>query len=389
MKNLKSKKTSGISLVALIVTIIVLIILTAAVIVTFMEGGIIDRAKESVFKSDIRTYQEILAVKRAEEQIKLATGNGEEEELKLIGKTITGEDIKEIIPEFKVKEYGELIEVINGKIVAKQELNNEVLQGKWLIELGVETGEEVVEEIVWDNSQAELLDIRDGIVYGYKEDTRDYQTRKGGSGIIFSSPSPNKELIVPAEYTDNEGNKVEVTEIADGAFGYIDITSVIMPDTITIIGEHAFTFTYISNMRLSKNIEYIEQYAFYSALNIDKLTIPNTIINVNACAFENSRIGTIQLEEGITAMWSMAFAMCNVTEIIIPSTITSINSSDFSMCDSLQYITIPGTVNNIDNYTFQDCWNLKTITLGEGSIFTEEDAANWGVDTSVTSVINL
>ncbi|MBE5821832.1 MAG: hypothetical protein E7311_04510 [Clostridiales bacterium] len=136
MKNLKKSKTSGISLVALIVTIIVLIILTAAVIVTFMEGGIIDRAKESVFKSDIRTYQEILAVKRAEEQIKLATGNGEEE-LKLIDKTITGEAIKGVLPEFKDEEYGELIEVTNGEIVAKKELNEEVIQEKWLIDLGI------------------------------------------------------------------------------------------------------------------------------------------------------------------------------------------------------------------------------------------------------------
>ena len=47
----------GISLIVLVITIIVLIILTAAVIVTFMEGGIVDRAKQATFKSDIRTYQ--------------------------------------------------------------------------------------------------------------------------------------------------------------------------------------------------------------------------------------------------------------------------------------------------------------------------------------------
>ena len=41
-------KKQGISLVALVITIIVLIILTGAVIVTFMEGGIIDRAKEII-----------------------------------------------------------------------------------------------------------------------------------------------------------------------------------------------------------------------------------------------------------------------------------------------------------------------------------------------------
>ena len=71
MKNLSKK--GGISLVALVITIIVLIILTGAVIVTFMDGGVIDRAKESVFKSDIRTYQSMLAVKLSEEQLTIHT----------------------------------------------------------------------------------------------------------------------------------------------------------------------------------------------------------------------------------------------------------------------------------------------------------------------------
>ena len=45
-----SSKRAGISLVALVVTIIVLIILTGAVIATFTEGGIIEKAKEEVMK---------------------------------------------------------------------------------------------------------------------------------------------------------------------------------------------------------------------------------------------------------------------------------------------------------------------------------------------------
>ncbi|MBE5821412.1 MAG: hypothetical protein E7311_02350 [Clostridiales bacterium] len=130
MKNLKNSKTSGISLVALIVTIIVLIILTAAVIVTFMEGGIIEKAKEAVFKSDIRTYQEILAVKNAEKQIELATGNGEGG---LYNET-DYDKIKEIIPEFK-EEYKDLIAISNGEIVLGT--RSEDPYSIWLADLGI------------------------------------------------------------------------------------------------------------------------------------------------------------------------------------------------------------------------------------------------------------
>ncbi|MBE5821659.1 MAG: hypothetical protein E7311_03600 [Clostridiales bacterium] len=157
MKNLKnSKKTSGISLVALIVTIIVLIILTAAVIVTFMEGGIIEKAKEAVFKSDIRTYQEILAVKNAEKQIELATGNGEGG---LYNET-EYDKIKEIIPEFK-EEYKDLIAIANGEIVLGT--RTEDPYSKWLGELGIGAGK---------TSDIALLEEGDYVNYSIPETER-------------------------------------------------------------------------------------------------------------------------------------------------------------------------------------------------------------------------
>jgi len=204
MKN--SSKRAGISLVALIVTIIVLIILTAAVIVTFMEGGVIDRAKESVFKSDIRTYQEILAVKRAEEQIKLATGNGEEEELKLIDKTITGEAIKEILPEFKEEEYGELIEVTNGEIVAKKELDEEVLQEKWLIDLGIKKGEASIPITFTKASEGELT-VGSELIASNGE--RFYLMENSGSTLTLLA----KGTINTTTYTQESPNDVQFSSI--------------------------------------------------------------------------------------------------------------------------------------------------------------------------------
>ncbi|MBE5822006.1 MAG: hypothetical protein E7311_05425 [Clostridiales bacterium] len=156
MKNLRRNKTSGISLVALIVTIIVLIILTAAVIVTFMEGGIIEKAKEAVFKSDIRTYQEILAVKNAEKQIELATGNGE-------GGLYNADDlagIQGIIPEFK-EEYKDLIVISNGEIVLGTRTDDPY--SKWLADLGIGAGE---------TSDIALLEEGDYVVYSIPEAER-------------------------------------------------------------------------------------------------------------------------------------------------------------------------------------------------------------------------
>ena len=181
MKNLKNSKTSGISLVALIVTITVLIILTAAVIVTFMEGGIIDRAKEAVFKSDIRTYQEILAVKNAEKQIELATGNGEGG---LYNATELAE-IQEIIPEFK-EEYKDLIAISNGEIVLGA--RSDEPYSTWLAELGIvagKTGDETVNTPTVHNG----IIPEGGIYYVSVEEDTAVGDYSGATKILYAGDS--------------------------------------------------------------------------------------------------------------------------------------------------------------------------------------------------------
>ncbi|MBE5821346.1 MAG: hypothetical protein E7311_02010 [Clostridiales bacterium] len=164
----KTSKRAGISLVALIVTIIVLIILTAAVIVTFMEGGIIEKAKEAVFKSDIRTYQEILAVKNAEKQIELATGNGEGVQLNATELA----EIQEIIPEFK-EEYKDLIAISNGEIVLGS-LEKEPYSG-WLADLGIELSSEAKKSITTNLKVGDYVDYNiAGGTYRITEEERSW-----------------------------------------------------------------------------------------------------------------------------------------------------------------------------------------------------------------------
>ena len=185
MKNLKnSKKTSGISLVALIVTIIVLIILTAAVIVTFMEGGIIEKAKEAVFKSDIRTYQEILAVKNAEKQIELATGNGEGG---LYNET-EYDKIKEIIPEFK-EEYKNLIAISNGEIVLGS--RTEDPYSTWLADLGIGSVK------LLENVIANKVKVGDYVAYIPEgNNTTNYELKYEDSGYVDEENSEPKDQTI-------------------------------------------------------------------------------------------------------------------------------------------------------------------------------------------------
>ncbi|MBE5821145.1 MAG: hypothetical protein E7311_00975 [Clostridiales bacterium] len=83
------KKRSGISLVSLVITIIVLIILTGTVIVTFMEGGIIEKAKEAVNRSNYVSIVEAYDQKYMNKWIEVETEpNKEMKKIEILEETV-------------------------------------------------------------------------------------------------------------------------------------------------------------------------------------------------------------------------------------------------------------------------------------------------------------
>ena len=75
----------------------------------------------------------------------------------------------------------------------------------------------------------------------------------------------------------------------------------------------------------------------------------------------------------------------NLTDVVIPDSVTSIGNWAFEACENLTSIIIPDSVTDIGFYTFDSCSKLKNVSLPNG--LTEIDRGMFQYCESLTSII--
>ena len=150
-----------------------------------------------------------------------------------------------------------------------------------------------------------------------------------------------------SEVTLNYNNTREFEcSIGNYAFsGCTSLKNLIIPDSITYLGEH-----------------FIENTA------IESITVPKSIKSVGAYYggpfAECTTLSHITIENGITALPNNLFdGATYITNITIPESVTSIGHSAFLNCTNLKKIDIPKEVKSIGNSAFQNCTNFSEVTL--------------------------
>ena len=88
------------------------------------------------------------------------------------------------------------------------------------------------------------------------------------------------------------------------------------------------------------------------------------------CAFFGcDSLSEIVIPSSVTSIGDDAFSRCHsLSEIVIPSSVTSIGDHAFSGCDSLSEIVIPSSVTSIGDYAFSGCSSLKYISIPKSVI---------------------
>lgn len=216
---------------------------------------------------------------------------------------------------------------------------------------------------------------------------------------VIDGSKATGEVEIPPRVANGE---YTVVEIGDSAFrGNMDITGIIIPETVEVIGIWAFeSCKALSSVEIPDGVTTIKQRAFETCDALERVTIPASVttlennvfidcrallsINVNRANPNYSSEGgvlfnkdkstilryptrkagdTYSIPSSVKTIGVGAFEGSILTQINIPTSVITIEEAAFINCLKMPSITIPNSVTTIGIGAFRSSLNLEEVNL--------------------------
>ena len=193
-----------------------------------------------------------------------------------------------------------------------------------------------------------------------------------------------------------------VTTIGMSTFAYNNMTSVVIPNSVTNVGVNAFRENELTSVTLSSNLTSIDYAAFsnnnltsinipngvttigelaFAGNDLTEVTMPNSVTEIGDSAFYENELTSITLSTNLRRIGISAFAKNKLTSINIPNGIEEIEKNSFHS-NELTSVSIPGSVKKIGQYAFYDN-KIESVSIPNGVTEIERNAFNKNKITSV------
>ena len=182
------------------------------------------------------------------------------------------------------------------------------------------------ENLTWTLTDGELVIEGTGAMYDFEAGTAPWYSYKD-------------EIV---KLTIKSG----VTSVGHYAFNECSkIADVVIPNGVTTLGTHAFGYCDgLTVVSLPPSVKTIGWSAFYTCQNLKTVNLSEGVTRIGEYSFADCRkLSVFNIPEGVTEIGQWAFRNCSFTSLILPSTLTAIQSYVFFDCNKLTSLTCLAT----------------------------------------------
>ena len=187
-------------------------------------------------------------------------------------------------------------------------------------------------------------------------------------------------------------NGLSYTVVAIGPYAFencTNLTSVVMPNTITTISNDAFNnCDKLVNITIPTSVTFIDGSAFYDCDGLTSIVIPDSLTTIESYAFYScNQLTNLFLGKSLTYIGTNAFYNCPLTYITcLAETPPSLNSG-YTYFYSYANTTLYVPQSSIEAYQSASVWsNFKIITDFKTNLLSLDDVSTMHGDTIVVPV---
>lgn len=196
-----------------------------------------------------------------------------------------------------------------------------------------------------------------------------------------------KGLVVIPEEVPMYGRNIRVTWIDECVFsGNKEIRTVVIPDSVKIIGRQAFMDTKLSKITLPQQLEYIGVESF-ARTKISEVVFPPRLKEIDDFAFVDTQIQQVVLPDSVRTVGHYCFSGCILDKVHLNDGIVSIGYSAFDY-SIIPEVDVPSSVESIGRVMFGVLTNTKVKLHCEPPEIWECAFDNDGLDFHIIENIN-
>ena len=267
----------------------------------------------------------------------------------------------------------------------------------------VDCGETIVEQTIIPVTGIHTYENGVCVICKYKRFSEGLEYTSNGDGTCYVSgfgTCTDTDIIIPSVSPNGE----TVIGVGDRAFGYMafPISSVVIPDSVTIIGREAFAWCEaLTSVTIGNKVTHIGSFAFGCCSSLEKIDIPQSVTQIELDAFQvcdvlscievspdnkayRSIDGNLYTKDGkelvkyaagkndttfiipdgveTIGVYSVYYST-KITNIVMPDSVISIQAWAFQGCTSLTNVKLSNNIESIGYEAFGDCSSLMTIVI--------------------------